>query len=730
MKRKQKANDGANIEKLVHRSKRKEAKESKKALKKMTVKMKTKMKDGKLVKQKSVLGIRNQLLIAFVIPVLFIIALGIISYSKASRGFNENYENRARTTMNMAANYMDFVISSIETTSVQYVSDTEITRFLSSFYNYDAKKAYEIYEDKKYDLMVKTTSEKFVENIFVIPKDTELKVLSSTNSGTVTGFYNEFIAAEEGKRLNDNPNGMYFLGYHPIVDTKLKLSQNKYAFSLIRGFTAKNGVVIIDINKKAVDSVLADIDLGENSIIGIITSDGREIISNLEDENETTNFASEDYYIKSVESKETSGQEYVKYNSKDYLYMYTKISDTGLTIFSLIPKADIMKQANEIRTITVFIVALASIVAIAIAGFISGSISSTLKTFTSKLLLISEGDLTVDVSVKRKDEFSLLAKSLTNMLENVRSLIQKVANVSELVSQSAVDVKESSNTIAITSNNINSSIEEIGEGISGQAQDSQDCLMQMDSLSGQITAISDNVVKMEKVADNTKEMILSGIDTMEELTKQSEATNDITKYVVNNINALELKSKSIENIIGVINEIASQTNLLALNASIEAARAGDAGRGFAVVADEIRKLAEGSVVAAGDIRKVVEEIRTQTVDTAKSAKEAESIVNSQTKIVNTTIETFHSMNDGVESLIVNITEIGEDMMNMNGARESTLSAVESISAISEETLAASNTIDETLTVQEESVKGLEEASNILYGYAKELNEAVHKFKIK
>lgn len=726
MRENKKSNGEANREKMVKLNKRKETKEAKKAPKKI----KTKVKDGKLVTKHSMLGIRNQLLMAFVIPVLFIISLGIISYSKASRGFNENYENRARTTMNMAANYMDFVMSTIETTSVQYVSDTEITRFLSNFYSYDPKKAYEIYEDKKYDLMVKSTAEKFIENIFIIPKNTELKILSSTSSGNATGFYNDFITTQEGMALAEKPNGMYIVGNHPSVDTKLSIKAEKYAFSLIRGYTLGNGVLIIDINKKAVDSVLTDIDLGNNSIIGIITSDGREIISNVDEENEATSFANESYYIKSMESEETSGQEYVKYNSDDYLYMYTKISDTGLTLFTLIPKADILKQANEIRDITIFIVLLACVVAIVIAGFISGSIGSTLKTIAGKLLLISEGDLTVDVKVKRKDEFSLLAKSLTDMLENVRSLIQKVANVSESVSTSAINVKESSNAIATTSNNIYSSMAEIGEGISGQAQDSQDCLMQMDSLSGQITAISDNIVKIEKVADNTKEMIRSGIDTMEELTKQSVATNEITKYVVNNISALELKSKSIEKIIGVINEIASQTNLLALNASIEAARAGDAGKGFAVVADEIRKLAEGSVIAAGDIKKVVEEIRNQTIDTSKSAKEAENIVNNQTEIVNNTIKTFHSMNEGVESLIVNINEIGDDMKNMNGARESTLSAVESISAISEETLAASNTIDETLTVQEVSVKGLEEASNILYGYAKELDEAVHKFKIK
>jgi methyl-accepting chemotaxis protein len=72
------------------------------------------------------------------------------------------------------------------------------------------------------------------------------------------------------------------------------------------------------------------------------------------------------------------------------------------------------------------------------------------------------------------------------------------------------------------------------------------------------------------------------------------------------VHALTQKVGDIEDILGVIDDIADQTNLLALNAAIEAARAGDAGRGFAVVADEVRRLAERSKAAAAQISTLVE----------------------------------------------------------------------------------------------------------------------------
>jgi len=251
----------------------------------------------------------------------------------------------------------------------------------------------------------------------------------------------------------------------------------------------------------------------------------------------------------------------------------------------------------------------------------------------------------------------------------------------------------------------------------------------MDALSQKITTVNENIIEIEKVTDETKGLITQGITTMEELTKQSEATTDITKYVVDNVIALENKSHAIGKIIQVINGIADQTNLLSLNASIEAARAGEMGRGFAVVADEIRKLAEESLAASNEIKKVINEISQQTSDTVSTAKRAENIVNTQTKIVDETIKTFRDMNTGVERLITNLTTIGQNMKNMDSAREGTLSAVESISAISEETLAASNSVDETVNVQSDAVKALDEAAKTLGENAKDLNEAINTFRI-
>jgi methyl-accepting chemotaxis protein len=126
---------------------------------------------------------------------------------------------------------------------------------------------------------------------------------------------------------------------------------------------------------------------------------------------------------------------------------------------------------------------------------------------------------------------------------------------------------------------------------------------------------------------------------------------------------------------------------------------------------------------------MIEQIMKQTEDTVSTANEAESVVQLQNDIVKNTIEVFQNMNQGMERLVNNLSVIGKDMQNMEGAREDTLSAVENISAISEETLATSGVIDKTVHEQSKLVLTLENAANTLGDNAQDLKEAIKNFKI-
>ncbi len=674
-------------------------------------------------------------MLGFIVPVLFIVALGVISYSKSSRGLISNYEQSTSNTIKMSTEYMDYICNSVDALSQQYTGDKDLSYYTRGLVKNTAQERTTYVTEMNNAFLKKVDLEKFISNVHIIAGDT-IPVLTS-DMENMNGFYAELKEQGEGQLLKDESTESIWIGEHPYIDSEISLDSKDYAFSLIRKFSPDEACIVIDVSKSEVESFLGNLNLGSNSIVGLIASDGRElVIQNKSSKDDKVNisdqfqFSKEAYFKDSIKSDKESDSKYVTYDSKEHLYFYSKIGNTGITIAVLIPKTNIMKQANDIKTITVVVVLLACIVAVSLGGFISSGIVQCIKSINRNLKQIAEGDLTVTVKIKQKDEFSVLAQNITSMLGNMRTLIQKVGNVSSLVSESAANVMEVSKTISNSNTHVSTAIDEIGHGIAAQADDSQNCLMKMDELSTRITVVNNNLGDIEHTMTDTKNMVATGITRMEELKQQSNETDRITKYVVANVTALEEKSKSIGEIVNLITEISDQTNLLSLNASIEAARAGAAGKGFAVVADEIRNLAAQSMKAAEDIKKVIYDIKTQTADTVETAKKAETIVGKQNDIVSNTMSTFSGMSQSIEQLIENVTEIGQDLKNMDSARCGTLGAIENISAISEETLASSNSISETVYEQSVTVNTLENASKILGENSKELEEALNKFQIE
>jgi methyl-accepting chemotaxis protein len=251
----------------------------------------------------------------------------------------------------------------------------------------------------------------------------------------------------------------------------------------------------------------------------------------------------------------------------------------------------------------------------------------------------------------------------------------------------------------------------------------------MSSLSDQIGHVYSNTNEIEKIADNTKYIAGEGIVIINELNEKSKATADITQDVIHKIEEFELQSKNISGFVKVIKEIAAQTNLLSLNASIEAARAGVAGRGFSVVAGEIRKLADQSVQAVKQIESIVKELHVKTKGTVDSARQAESIVESQSEALGRTVKAFHNINSHVNDLVNNLTNISNGIKTIEAAKEDTLDTIQNISAVSEETAAASEEVSATAINQIESVDHLRSAALELANNAKILGEAIKIFKL-
>lgn len=667
-------------------------------------------------------GIGINIMAAFMIPVLLLGIFGFISYQKSSNAIIHNYEKSSIDTLYAVSQYLDLGIKSVSDKSVELVlSDLVEKYYIRSNKKDSVDDAMNFRSLRDQVLLIKETN-KFISAVHL---------LSSVGSGISTvkspnDIHGAFIETEQGKMILKGSKRNVWIGTHELIDEKLDIDTNSYAMALVSKMGFNDGFIIIDIPSSLIREELAKVSVSENGYVAFISADGRETFS---DEEQNPLFYENSFYKESINAVETNGYSYVNYKDTDYLYLYSKVGETGSMLCSLVPKATILEQAREIRDLTFIFISLAIVIALTVGLLIAKNITTVVSKLMKSIQRASKGDLTVDFNIKRNDEFKLLSNGLTQMVYGMRELIGEVAEVSKKVSNSAGELSSTSETILIATKDISTTINEIEKGVVQQSSDSENCLRQMSGLSNEINKVYNSTHEIERIANETKDVVNNGIVIIDDLNDKSKATAKVTGSVIQEVEELEVQTREISNFVGMINDIASQTNLLSLNASIEAARAGDAGRGFAVVADEIRKLADGSMKASSQIHRIVTTIQEKTKGTVVSAKEAENIAQSQIDALNKTIFVFEEINSHVGNLVSNLNEISIGVKEIEVAKEGTLEAISNISAVSEETAASSEEVSATAMNQINSVEELSKSAIELDSDSKVLERAIKKFQI-
>lgn len=664
----------------------------------------------------------------FLIPVGFIVLLGVISFKKASDALISNYKNSTLSNLNNMAKYLDLGFGTVSDKATLLNTNSTLKNYYSGNY-----KGNQIEEMKKFKELqeyayANILSDNIIKNIYIFSQYGNAILTKGT---TNTLLYKDFAESEEGLYFQNSGVNKKWIGKHPYLDAALSITDKDYSISLIsyifNNNSEKVGYILLDVSMDFVLNTLAESGLPKESKIAFLMKDGKEIRGNSSSED---NYFIGKEYFDSFLSKDVkeSGYDEAVVDGIKHLFFYSYVDQCDGYLCVLLPQPYITKQADSLKIITLIIVIIASMVAIVLGTLISYGISNTIKKINSVLDRSASGDLTRHISIKRKDEFRLLGNGINQLISNLKELINDMANVSKTVYASSCEVSESSSILLDSSQSINNVVDEVIQGVQSQSEGMESSLVQMSELSRQIEKLSESTDLIRKSADDTKNITKKGMAIIDELESKTKKSSAIVKSVIENIENLEQKSKAISEILQGINEISEQTNLLSLNASIEAARAGAEGRGFQVVASEIRKLAERSALEAERIGHIIKEIQNQTQITVKTARDAQEEEALRESTLKSAVSVFAEIDNNVERLTANLSSIMSSINEIENAKEDTLAAIEEISAISEQTTAAMEQFRDMAMHQLKAVEALNKTVEELSHDSDLLEQKINIFK--
>lgn len=693
--------------------------------------------------KKSILG---TLLIAFMVPVVLMITLGVVSYRTASSGIVDKYKESAQSTVSAVGDYFNLVCANISNKALEMITNSNVGNYYDKYYGKQESKALETFRSAKSDIGNAKSTNKNIYSCTVIPEGGAY--LSTLSGGMTKTPMADFGNTAEGQYFAANTTQRNrWMGYQTYLDDNMQSKQEKYAMVYYQKFSKADAYLVMSLDISVVEKMLGEIDFGKGSVKALVTYDGREVAFEQKtdnpagtDEGDTASdketeaadakqwFVGSDFYESTKEAEEPGYMD-VKIDGKKYVYIYTPVGNTKAMICTLIPQSNVLGQVGSIKYITIFMVILAAGAALVTGFVISTGISKTVRDMSGGLARVAQGDLTRDFTTKRQDEFKELTGSLNAMIESMRGLMRDMKQFGSKVTGLAEDVSDKTGAINTSMQDIARAMDEVAGGVQGQAEDTESSNENMISFSENITTVTEKTSYMGQTADKAIEAVEQGRVIVQELSGKSDTTVSLTRVLVDDIDAVQKNSEEIKSVVDVINSIAGQTNLLSLNASIEAARAGEAGRGFAVVAEEIRKLADQSRESGNKIHEIVKKIGETADKTTASAREAESMVNEQARALQETVNVFGLIQDCVGELVDGIRLITQRLEESMLEKDKVENSLQNIASVSEEVAASTQEVTATLGEQVSVVQTLKEEVELLRSDALELDKSIERFKI-
>lgn len=324
-----------------------------------------------------------------------------------------------------------------------------------------------------------------------------------------------------------------------------------------------------------------------------------------------------------------------------------------------------------------------------------------------------------------------LLKTVGNKEIEIRSENEKLVNLFKSISEASSTILASSENLGAAIEQQTSALQEVSGTSQTVSTDSSEMLEKSNKNKEILTKLlnANEVVanKTDDIEDKIKEVLHITDDNEMSLNNTLTIINDIKNDIENTFEStreLEQKSGEVDEILSLIGDISEQTNLLALNASIEAARAGEYGKGFAVVADEIRELAEGTQQSLGQVKSIVDELKSKIYTVQHQMTDNNEKSQTGNKLINETVEGLKTMTSRLKLFSNNITDISRASDTLLSETKNVVQFNEQISQITESTISKYGLVTEEIAQSAAASEEIEASINELKNIAMDMNKLI------